>query len=196
MQKTIPMVLAFSTMLALILCCACVSQPAANQTSQNNVGFTQIIESTDSTHISFEEAKAQLIEYRLKEYRLKSLNNLVNASSIYYMHSKDMDGSGNATVWIFGVYDGAKAEFLVYDRTGWATIGNMTLPEEKFNLDNVVSPALLFKQNNAMILGNTSPVVPQLRDLELQKGVYMLTITSGDTSRTLTFNATTGALII
>jgi len=195
MHKFVPIIFSILVLTTLILGSGCVTQPPANQTNPQDVGITRITDPADSARISFEEAKAQLIEYRLKGYRLKSLNNLVNASSVYYMHSNDVDGSGNATVWIFGVYDGANTEFLVFDRTGWATIENMRLPEEMFNLDNVVSPALLFKQNNGVILGNTSPVGPQLRDLELQKGVYTLTITSGDTGRTLTFNATTGALI-
>jgi hypothetical protein len=37
--------------------------------------------------------------------------------------------------------------------------------------------------------------IPERRDLELNQDIYTLTITSGNTSRILTFNATTGELI-
>jgi uncharacterized membrane protein YkoI len=46
-----------------------------------------------------------------------------------------------------------------------------------------------------VISGNPSLAIPERWDLELQRGIYTLTITSGNSSRTLTFNATTGALI-
>jgi hypothetical protein len=118
-----------------------------------------------------------------------------NVTTVNYMRARDLDESGNAIGWIFGVYNGNKAEFLAYDRIGWTTIANATLPSEAIVLDNVVSPDLLFKKNKEMISGNPSPAIPERRDIELQRGIYTLTITSGSTSRTLTFNATTGALI-
>jgi hypothetical protein len=112
------------------------------------------------------------------------------------MRSRDVDGSGNATGWIFGVYNGPKAEFLIYDRTGWTTIANATLPSEEIVLDNIVSPDFLFKKNKEIISGNPSPTIPERWDIELQRGIYKLTITSGSSNRILSFNATTGALII
>jgi hypothetical protein len=111
------------------------------------------------------------------------------------MRSRDMDESGNATGWIFGVYNGPVTEFLVYDRIGWTTIENVTLPQEEFTLDTVVSPNFLFSQNRDMIARNSSPEIPERLDLELQRGYYKVIITSGSTTRTLSFNATTGALI-
>jgi hypothetical protein len=112
------------------------------------------------------------------------------------MLSRDIDGSGNASVWIFGVSRRNGAEFLVYEKTGWTKIPwNTTLPSEAIILDTIVSPGSLFSQNKAMIPSNPSLAIPERWDLELQKGVYTLTITSGSSSRSLSFNATTGALI-
>jgi hypothetical protein len=190
MHKSIPIVFAIFALFVLSLCSACVTQPPENQTSQQNTGLSQINIQVDNSLISFEEAKAKLVEYRLND-----LNEPVNANSVYYVRSRDVDGSGNATGWIFGVYNGNKSEFLVYDRTGWTTIANATLPTEEIILDSVVSPGSLFSQNKAVLSGNPSLAIPARRDIELQRGIYKLTITSGSTTRILTFNATTGALI-
>jgi len=104
------------------------------------------------------------------------------------------DLSGDATGWIFGVYTGNKAEFLVYDRTGWTTIANATLPSEAIVLDTIVSPDFLFEKNKEMISGNSSPAIPERRILNYNENLYTHHH-FGSTSRTLTFNATTGALI-
>jgi hypothetical protein len=207
MRRNIPLSFAILGLLSLILCSACVSQPPANQTTRQDAGLTQTTTvPVDSLRISFEEAKAKLADYRINalnesgnvipvKYIRRDLDLSGNATTVNYMRSRDLDLSGNATGWIFGVYTGNKAEFLVYDRTGWTTIANATLPSEAIVLDTIVSPDFLFEKNKEMISGNSSPAIPERRDIELQRGIYTLTITSGSTSRTLTFNATTGALI-
>ena len=207
MPRNIPLSFAILGLLSLILCSACVSQPPANQTTRQDAGLTQTTTvPVDSLRISFEEAKAKLADYRINalnesgnvipvKYIRRDLDLSGNATTVNYMRSRDLDLSGNATGWIFGVYTGNKSEFLVYDRTGWTTIANATLPSEAIVLDTIVSPDFLFEKNKEMISGNSSPAIPERRDIELQRGIYTLTITSGSTSRTLTFNATTGALI-
>jgi hypothetical protein len=202
MHKSIPIIFAILALLVISLCSACVTQQAANKTFQQNVGLAQITLLPDSTYISFEEAKEELIKYRLyglnkpvNKYRLIELNESLNVKTVYFMRSKDLDDSGNAAGWIFGTYNGSEAEFLVYDRTGWTTIANATLPSDEIVLDNVVSPGFLFNKNKEIISRNPSPGIPERRDLELQQGIYKLTITSGNATRILTFNATTGTLI-
>jgi hypothetical protein len=216
MRINIPIIFVILGLLSLILCSACVSQPPANQLNQHGAGLAQTTVPVntvpvDNLRISFEEAKAKLADYRINalyenalngsgngipwKYMRRDLDLSGNATTVNYMRSRDLDGSGNATGWIFGVYNGNKAEFLAYDRIGWTIIANATLPSEAIALDSVVSPDFLFKKNKEMISGNSSPIIPERRDIELQRGIYTLTITSGSTSRTLTFNATTGALI-
>ena len=207
MRRNIPLSFAILGLLSLILCSACVSQPPANQTTRQDAGLTQTTTvPVDSLRISFEEAKAKLADYRINalnesgnvipvKYIRRDLDLSGNATTVNYMRSRDLDESGDAIGWIFGVYNGDKAEFLTYDRTGWTVIANATLPSEAIALDTIVSPGFLFKMNKEMISGNSSPTIPERRDIELQRGIYTLTITSGSTTRTLTFNATTGALI-
>jgi hypothetical protein len=190
MHKSIPMIFAILALVVVILCSACVSPPPSNETSQQNSGLSQINMQADSSPISFEEAQEKLVEYQIN-----NVNEPVNGKKVYYMRSRDVDGSGNATSWTFGIYNGNETEFLVYDGTGWTTIANATLPSEEIVLDKIVSPGHLFSQNKAVLAGNPSPAIPEQRDIELQRGIYKITITSGSASRILTFNASTGALI-
>ena len=191
MRRNNPTIFAILALLIMILCSACISQPPANQTPGNNAGLAQITVAADSSRISFEEARQIL-----REYRSDSLNESADGKTAYYMLSRDVDEAGNAMTWIFGVSGGSGAEFLVYDKTGMTTIPwNATLPAEAIVMDSIVSPGSLFSQNKAVIAGSSSPAIPERWDLELQRGIYTLTIISGNSSRSLTFNATTGALI-
>jgi hypothetical protein len=189
MRKFIPIIFSILILLVLILGSGCVTESSPSQINPQDIGITQTVQA-DNFRISFEEAKA-----KLTDYKMNALNEPVNTTTVNYMRSRDVDGSGNATGWIFGVYRGGMAEFLVYDRTGWTTIANATFPSEEIVLDSVVSPDFLFKKNKEMISGNPSPTIPERWDIELQRGIYKLIITSGSTHRTLTFNATTGTLI-
>jgi hypothetical protein len=191
MHKSIPIIFAILALFILSLCSACVSQSPENQTPGQNAGLTQITLPIDSSQISFGEAQQSL-----REYGSESSTEPDNSNSVYYMLSRNIDGSGNASIWIFGVSHQNGSEFLIYEKTGWTSVPwNTTLPSEAINLDTIVSPGSLFSQNKAVISGNSSPAIPERWDLELQRGVYTLTITSGNSSRSLTFNATTGALI-
>lgn len=189
MNKSIPFVFALFMLIGMIACSACVSQPA-DQNTQGKSMLAQIAPTDESSHISFEDAKASLMDFRSH-----AMNTSANPDSVYYMRSRDLDASGNASAWVFGVDNGREAMFLIYDSTGWTTIPDVTLPDEEFTLDSIVSPALVFKQNTDAILGTSTPAFPVRRDIELQRGMYKLTITSDNSSRSLTFNATTGMLI-
>jgi hypothetical protein len=191
MHKSIPIIFAILALFILSLSSACVSQSPENQTPGQNAGLTQITLPVDSSRISFGEAQQSL-----REYGSESSTEPDNSNSVYYMLSRDIDESGNASIWIFGVSHQSGAEFLIYEKSGWTSVPwNATLLSGAINLDTVVSPGNLLSQNKAAISGNPSLAIPERWDLELQRGVYTLTITSGNSSRSLTFNATTGALI-
>ena len=190
MRRNIPTSYAIIILIALILISACIAQPPENQASQQNQGLSRITTTGEYSLIGFEEAKQNLWEYQSG-----SMNEMGNATNVYFMLSRDVNERGNASSWIFGVSGDNGSEFLINDRSGWTTIENARLPSEEIFLDTIVTPENLLKQNKAAIFTNPSPGVPERRDLELQRGVYTLTITSGSSSRSLTFNATTGALI-
>jgi hypothetical protein len=193
MRRNIPTIFVILSLISLILCSACVLSPSGNQNpqqnTQQNVGLVQISEI--SPYISFDVANQNLIEYRPDP-----ANESTGLKKVYYIHGTNVDGSGNATSWIFGVQHSGGSELLAYDLSGWTQIPwNVSQLSEEIDVDRIVSPGSLFRQNQIVIFGNSSSINPDRRDLDLIRGIYTLTISSGNQNRILKFNATTGRLI-
>jgi hypothetical protein len=191
MRRNIPQIFVILLLSILVLCSGCVLP--GNQNTTQNAGLVQVTVQTESSRISFDTARE-----RLKEYQTDSLNGTISAKKIYYIFAKDIDDSGNAMSWVFGVNYGMGDRLLIYDRNGWTSFpkSNTTLPSEEIVVDKIVSPSDLFTKNKAVILSATSPsAIPEVRDLELQAGIYRLTLSSGGKGRIFTFNSTTGVLI-
>ena len=187
MRKTMPAILVISTLVVLVLCSACVLPGSEKPVA--NVEFTQVTTQEISNYISFAEARQKFEDYL-------NINGSAEKLPVYYIFSRDVDSSGNAISWLFGVRQSTGTELLMYDRAGWKIIPwNATLPSEEIVLNQVVSPNTLFVQNKEVIFSSSSQSIPDRRDLILKQGIYTLTVNSGSKSRILTFNATTGALI-
>ncbi|MFA5347513.1 MAG: hypothetical protein WC294_05210 [Methanoregula sp.] len=190
MRRNIKAIFAILALIILILCSACILQPSVNQTPQQDGGLAQVSVPVESPYIIFDVAQRNL-----PAYRSESIYDTAS-SDIYYITGIDINESGAARSWIFGVRGTNGTEMLAYDRSGWTTLPwNAPLYLEEISIDSIVSPARLFSQNTAVVIGNPPPTIPERRDLELKQGIYTLTITSGSTTRILTFNATTGELI-
>jgi hypothetical protein len=192
MRKTIPVIFVIAILVVLVLCSACVFSPPGDQKPQQEGGLSQVTVRVETSRISFEAA-----HQKLKDYRTDSLSGSENVTRIYYILAKDVDASGNAVSWAFGVNYGMGDRLLIYDKSGWTTFpkSNTTLPSEEIAVDHIMSPGNLFTRNKAVILSSPTSAIPELRDLELQQGIYKLTLYSGSKGRILTFNATTGAFI-
>jgi hypothetical protein len=190
MRRNIPASFAITILIALILISACTAQPPAQPSSQQDQGLARLTPDGESSRISFTEAKQNL-----QDSLPASMNETGRGKNVYYMLSRDLDESGNSTSWIFGISGNNGPEFLVIEKGGLTTIENVILPPEPIVFENIVTPGELLKQNRAVIFTNLSPGAPERRDLELQRGIYTLTITSGNSSRSLIFNAATGVLI-
>ena len=185
MRRNTITIFAILLLSTLVLCSGCVL-PGSESTKQNT-GLVQVTNTVETSRISFEEAYQKLEGYKI--------NGTTNGKTIYYIIAKNMDESGNATSWVFGINQGPGAKLLVYDKTGFTTFNWSTHIPEKIALDQIVYPDTLFTRNKAIIVTTPSQTGSERRDLELQQGIYTLTIYSGSTNRILTFNATTGALI-
>jgi hypothetical protein len=189
MRKNIPVIFVISALVVLVLCSACVFSPPAGQKPQQEGGLTQVNVPVESSRISFEEVKQKFEDYHRITHPDEKL-------PVYYIFSRDVDSSGNAQTWLFGVRHSTGTDLLMYDRAGWKIIPwSATLPSEEIILDQVVSPNTLFIKNKDAIFSASSPSIQERRDLVLKEVLYTLTITTENTSRILTFNATSGALI-
>ena len=191
MRKIIHAIFVISALVVLVMCSACVL-PSADQKPQQDGGLTQVTVPVESSRIGFEVALQNL-----KDYRLDSSSVSPENKRIYYFSAKDVDDSGNATSWVFAVKNITTNELLIFNGKRWTVIPWIitTLPSEEISVDHIISPGNLFTRNKAVILSNSTSKIPGRHDLELQKGIYKLTIYSGSTSTILSFNATTGALI-
>lgn len=188
-RKFIPVIFFISALIGMMLCSACILQSAPDRTSGQNAGLAQVSE--ESPYISFDQARQNLAEYRPDP-----ANGSAVTKTIYYIHGTNLDASGNAVSWIFGVRHAGETELLAYDRNGWIQIPWNAPPlYQEIDPEKIVSPGSLFSQNRAAILSKSSTTNPERRDLELIQGIYTLTITSGSGDRILMFNATTGMMI-
>ena len=191
MRKFIPIIFSILILFIMILGSGCDTQSSPNQTNPQDVGITRISAMADSPYISFDVAQQNLLTYQPD-----STNQSAAPKTIYTIHGMDVNESGYAANWIFGVSISNVTELLAYGPGGWIKIPwNTSFPSEEIDVGKIVPPSRLFSQNSAVILNNSSRTIPQRRDLDLKQGIYTLTITSNSTVRTLTFNATTGELI-
>ena len=171
MRKNIRAIFVISALVALVLCSACVFPSLESEKPQEEWPFP-----------GYSARNIHIISVLKKQNRNSKIIQLINGSAerlpIYYIFSQDVDNSGNAETWLFGVRHSTGTELLMYDRTGWKIIPwNATLPSEEIILNQVVSPNTLFIQNKDVIFSASSPSIPERRDLELKQGVYTLTIT-------------------
>lgn len=187
MRRNIPAISAILLFGILILCSACTGP--GNEKPVIDVGLSQIPTQEISPYISFEEAKRGFEEY----------NNTHGSGGnfhVYYLISKNIDETGNAQSWLFGARQQNETLLLTYDRTGWSkNTWNAMLPSEEILLSQIIAPENLFIQNKGVIFSSKSSSIIESRNLVLQQGIYTLTINSGNTSRTLRFNATTGKMM-
>ncbi len=187
MRRNTPAIFAILLMSVFVLSSACTSP--ANEKNATNSGLIQVTTKEISSYISFGEARQAFESFTTVDESNETV-------PVYDIYSRDVDNSGNAITWLFGVQRNNEMELLSYTRTGWKIIPlNTTFPSEKIMFDSIVSPGTLFDQNKDKIFSESSSSIPERRDLELKQGVYTLTISSGDSNRKLLFNATTGELI-
>jgi hypothetical protein len=191
MRKIIRSIFVISALVALVLCSACVL-PSSGEPKKQEGGLTQVTIVGENTRIGFEEAYQNLKDYRMDSSIVSSVD-----KRIYYILARDVDDSGNAMSWVFGVNYGMGDRLLIYEKSGWTVFpnSNPSFPSEEILVDRIVSPGNLITSNKAIIARTLSSTIPDRRDLELQEGFYNLNVYSGNTGKVLKFNATTGVLI-
>ena len=175
----------------MILGSGCATESSSNKKTQQDVGITRISEVDDSPYISFDVAQQNLLNFQPD-----STNESSALKTIYTIHGMDVNESGYAASWIFGVRISNTTQLLAYGPGGLIKIPwNSSFPSEEIDIGTIVPPSRLFSQNKAVILSKSSKTIPDRRDLDLQQVIYTLTINSDNTVGIITFNATTGELI-
>jgi len=188
-------IFAFLMLLGLILGTGCstpspAGQPTSAPTSTQDSGFTRI--SAGSGSFLFDEAYRNLMQYPPEAPNVSS-----GEMQVYYIHGTDLDLSGNASAWIFGVRYAGETALLSYSGEGWQRIPwNVSLTGDGIDMEKIMTPDRLFSKNSAEIRVSSPQGAAEQRDLDLARGVYTLTIASAGAERVLTFNATTGGPVL
>jgi len=125
-------------------------------------------------------------------YPLTALNGSAE-KEIYTIVGKDVDASGAATTWIYGIRHAGGASFLIFDENGWHTIpASDTFPGTMIDPGSLVNVSGLFLDHPDLFAaqGITD------RQIEISENRIRVTVREGTaTPRISIFDATTGALI-
>ncbi len=111
---------------------------------------------------------------------------------IYYIQAADIDATGRASHWIFGVNNTMGQAVIVSDETGWhSTLWNGTLPSREILVTKILPPEQLLVQNSEKI-AQVPATGSENRELDLRDNIYSLTIVTPGSVRILNFDAISG----
>jgi hypothetical protein len=194
MRSTFPTVFAIGLLLVLCLCSACTSQSPPQTANETAVQTTAQAGNGGLTQLNVENHPPVSLGYADMRLRneMKSYGDAMGKLHVYFIEGNDVDDSGNAASWVFGVGSSPDNTMIMFDGNTWTTTSSGgSLSSNEISLSGVVDPASLFKQNQQAINEGSHSGSPVTRSLVLSDGVY--TLRSDKTM--LTFNASTGTRI-
>jgi len=176
----------------LSVCMGCTSGPAGqNQSVPNNTTVVNegLVPLTGYSYhaqtFTFDDA-VNGITYGYQRQDNTSPGN----PAIYHIHGQNVDSSGKAEHWLFGIREGNTTSMISYDANGVSQyLWRQWLPEQEINVQNLRPPETILKvayPENQNITG---------LELEIGNGNYTITAPQGMHPRGYIINATTGVLI-
>lgn len=164
--------------------------PTQQNTKNTNLGLQPLPEASLIRSIAFEEATNQLSTFLLENKGVSS------NYSIYYIRGTNLTSDGRALKWMFGIKYQNQSALMYYDQTGWQSImwqGN--LPENEIVIGSILSPSGIIQKNIGIIFGSTPIQNSSIERLELNNGIYTLTVYRQDVKQIFSFDAVSGVLI-
>jgi hypothetical protein len=189
----------FSIMLVLASCfiTGCASSPSnpppqAQATQGTGNGGYQDV-SIPAQNYSFEEVTSYV--YTAPLISNTGLPLAHSEVHIQMVQGEGLDGTGNASSWLFVVHYQDHTAYVTYDYTGErVTEWSGGYPKEEVFIDQVIPPKTLFEKNRDKIFNTPDAIITGSRELALTGSNYTLTIKEKDKTRILDFDAKTGAL--
>jgi hypothetical protein len=164
-------------------------KPPVNVTPKS-LGITEIHQSALIQPIDMQFAKNEVNTYQ--PYPAVNRTN----QTLHYIRATNLNGAGDATSWVFGIHENNMTTLYTYDRNGVARIPwDAGLPDQQINLSTVLTPGELITLARIQMPVTDSSQAQTGVILELMDGDYTITYPPGNLPQTITFNATTGALI-
>lgn len=107
-----------------------------------------------------------------------------------YIQGTNVDLSGKAEHWLFGMCGDNTTVIVTYDSHGISRMNvSRGMPDQQINIAALVSPDKIIETAYS---GRQALLLPQM---EVKGGEYILTAPRGEMPREITLNATTGVLI-
>ena len=169
------------------------NRPADVQTNTNaDAGLRKVPDTPDtaqSTLTTFGDALDQLRQY------LQATPSSSNFT-LHYIRGTDLDVSGGAAHWVFGVRYDNQSVLLYFDAPGWRSVSwEGAVPEKEIVDGSYVSPRGIFRQNAGTLYASDPKQEGLIRRLELMNGKYTITIERQGMQQTFAFDAGSGELI-
>lgn len=150
----------------------------------------QSVQGTEHFNLPFTDARDQF----------RMLQDGKKGESSYILHSvqgNQVDESGGARSWVFGVTSGAERQIIVFSRDSVPEVQQWkgTMPGSEIDLGSVVLPGDLFSRRAAVIKGLYSDTRPSDATLELKDDVYTFSVDSGGKTVVYRFDPRSGEMI-
>ena len=166
------------------------NRPADVQTNTNaDAGLQTVPDTTQSSLTTFEEALDQLQQH------LKGTPSSSNFT-LHYIRGTDLDVSGRAAHWVFGVRYDNQSVLMYYDAPGWRSASwEGAAPEKEITIESFTSPRSVIRRNAELLSGGDPVEKILIRRLELGNGKYIVTTARQEHLQTFVFDAGSGVLI-
>jgi hypothetical protein len=184
----------FMALIVIIsICPGCVSGPSVqNQTvppttPPAGLKVTALTEynATPQTY-SLDDAMAAIVT----DNQIRAGNGAQQNFSLCYIQGTNVELSGKAEHWLFGVCGDNTTSMIVYDSHGISRMNwSHWMPDKMIDTSSLLSPAKIL---GIAYPGRQAITIPQL---EVRDGEYILTAPQGETPREFTMNTSTGVLI-
>ena len=154
-----------------------------------DAGLQTVSGTTQSSLTTFEEAQDQLQQH------LKGTPSSSNFT-LHYIRGTDLDVSGRAAHWVFGVRYDNQSVLMYYDAPGWRSASwEGAAPEKEITIESFTSPRSVIRRNAELLSGGDPVEKILIRRLELGNGKYRITMERRGTERIFVFDAGSGELI-
>ena len=154
-----------------------------------DAGLQPVPDTTQSSLTTLEAALDQLSQ------RLQATPSSSNFT-LHYIRGTDLDVSGRAAHWVFGVRYGNQSVLMYFDAPGWRSVSwEGAVPEKEIVADSFVSPSKVINRNAGILYASDPQREGRIKRMDLMNGKYMITMERQGTQQTFVFDAGSGVLI-
>jgi len=116
--------------------------------------------------------------------------------TLHYIRGTDLDVSGQAAHWVFGVKYDNQSVLMYFDAPGWRSVSwEEAVPEKEIVEGSFVSPTKVIMRNAGILYASDPMQEGLIKRMDLMNGKYTVTMERQGTRQTFVFDAGSGVLI-